>query len=339
MGDAAELVRPLLAEADAVGPGPAQVALVEEAVRVADAHGEERLAFDARKRLFNAALAVRRCDLAGVTFAWCLGWFDARPDRPADPGLLWDYRRVILAVSNFPEVGRAELLRMTDDMGRRYAAAGYSPRRVHLTRMKLALDLGDEALARRAWADWAAAPHGLMEGRWDDLDEADFLTFVGDDAAALALAERVLRTYDGDDWRRAVAAGHALLPLAKAGRPDEAAALYRRLARWERPPAGDAWTWSMRLAFLAATGNAGAGLAFVRATWPRVLGHVDPLGQLHYDLAALGLFAALGGRETVPVELPDGRRTAAEAPRLAAPQRGRLGRPFRRPQRQRLLLP
>ena len=306
MSDVGEHIRLLLGEADAAGEGPAQVALIEEAVRLADARGEGELAFAVRKRLFLAAVFASRCDLAGVTFAWCLSWLDARPGRPVDPQMLWDYRRVVTSLSNFPEVSRAELLAMIDDMGRRFAAAGRSPRRIELTRMQVASDFGDVELARAARAAWGAAPRddlGVDPG-WDELFDAESRRFVGDDAGAVAIIDEYLTRRHAEPRALAFAAGIGLMPLVRLGRPADAAAAYRRLVGWERPPAGTAWHWSERLRFLAATGNAGAGVGFFAKTLPRVFGQVDPLGRLHYALAALSLFATLDGRGRMAAVLP-----------------------------------
>ena len=108
MTDPVERVRGLLREAGAVGEGAAQVALIEEAVRVADLHNEGEAAYEARKLMMRAARRASRDDLAAVACAWCLGWQDRRADRPRDIALLGEYYSILFGMSNLPQVTREQ---------------------------------------------------------------------------------------------------------------------------------------------------------------------------------------------------------------------------------------
>ena len=75
----------LIEEIDRTPWGPAEQALVAEAVALAIEIGDERLEYEARMRQTASANMVGATDVMLNSFAWCLAHHDADPQRfPAD---------------------------------------------------------------------------------------------------------------------------------------------------------------------------------------------------------------------------------------------------------------
>ena len=186
----------MLREADSLDWGPARLALVEEAVRVADVRGDDEAGFAARQHFVDLALHQRQCDRAGVAFSWLLARHDADPGSRAGTWVLERYFNVVGALSNFPEVPRDRLIAMLDDLAEREERRGASLRAAHLLRSDVAGDLGDAAMARASFqaALRCGPPADAAEKAEEDFYRVKYHVFVGDDAPA---AEVAMRYADG----------------------------------------------------------------------------------------------------------------------------------------------
>ncbi|HEY7155475.1 MAG TPA: hypothetical protein VH575_16045, partial [Gemmataceae bacterium] len=72
MHEVAACVRGLLAESDRLPLSSAKLAVLQEAVRLADAHNEIDLAIEARRPLMLVARNLLRGDILTAAFTWCL---------------------------------------------------------------------------------------------------------------------------------------------------------------------------------------------------------------------------------------------------------------------------
>ena len=158
MSELAEQVRELLSRAAELPEGHAKVALIEEAVRLADAHADLDLGYKARKKLLDACLGAGQGQTMILAFSWCLAQTDREPERFGGTDVYWEFRWVVSELATFPEVGRGQIEGMLADMRRRYEAAGLSLRAYHLLRRYVGMDLGDPAVAAAADADWKLSP-------------------------------------------------------------------------------------------------------------------------------------------------------------------------------------
>lgn len=139
--------------------GVAGVALAEEAARIADVHGEVKLAYDARREVVHHGIFGGQPERALVAFSWCLSRCDADPTAFPDSGLLWSYKWIAENLPLFAQFGRAQIAHTLDDMERRYKRAGASLRPVHLQRARAAMVLGDpDEAVLAALAAYRAAP-------------------------------------------------------------------------------------------------------------------------------------------------------------------------------------
>ena len=144
----------LLRQSYRQGAGPAKIALVEGAVRLADAHQRTDLGFATRKELIRAATLCGSPEKAMVAFTWCLGWCDREPERFSEDDILWQYKWIMGNVSEFPQVTREQIDGMAEDMTLRYQRCGRGMRAVHKLRCLIAMDMerhDDARTFQRLW--------------------------------------------------------------------------------------------------------------------------------------------------------------------------------------------
>jgi hypothetical protein len=153
MTDLRDQIAELQGKAEGLPYGPARVALLEEAVQLADSLSDVSLAFDARHELMGAAVFSGRPDLMLVAFSWCLAQFDREPDRFDRFDLLWKYKWVITGAFEFPEISRPRLEELLADMERRYREAGSTLNPVAMVRRQLLEHFGEWQQARAAHAE------------------------------------------------------------------------------------------------------------------------------------------------------------------------------------------
>jgi len=76
MSDHRDRIEELVGQASVLDNGAARVALIEEAVRLADAHNDTASGFHARMELVSAAMSAGQPDVMLVAFSWCLSQCD-----------------------------------------------------------------------------------------------------------------------------------------------------------------------------------------------------------------------------------------------------------------------
>src|SRR5439155_17014048 len=102
VNDYQDAIDKLTEEAELTGHGPAKIGLLEEAVRLADTHGDTEAGFNIRLTLMEASSFAGRPDLLLVAFSWCLAQHDRDPDLFGDEDLLWKYKWVVNHLPDFP---------------------------------------------------------------------------------------------------------------------------------------------------------------------------------------------------------------------------------------------
>jgi hypothetical protein len=154
MADSNDGILELMAKAGDLPYGAAQVALLEEAVQLADSANDLDLGFETRGELMEAAVFSGRPDILLVAFSWCLAQCDRNPDRFSPEEILWKYKWVVENAISFPDVSRARLEELVADMERRYSEAGSTLQAVAFIRRTLYMCLGEWTQARAAHAEF-----------------------------------------------------------------------------------------------------------------------------------------------------------------------------------------
>jgi hypothetical protein len=312
----------LLDRADDLPDGPAKVAVLEEAVRLADQHGGEEDGYRARHALLDAAVSSGRGDLLLTHYAWCLAKFDAAPDRYSEHALLWRYKWVAGNAVSFPEITLAQLHALIDDMDRRFRAYGAGARAVADQRYSLARHVGDKEEVKRLYRAFRQTPRDHLSNcpACEADDAVDYHSFLGQhrkavEAAAPILAGRLSctsvpeRTY-----------AKLLYPLLRLGEPAEAARVHRLGWRLSLRSGDGVTNFGRHLLFLGMTDNLAAGLRAVARTLPAGFASYEPFSRFQYYWGAGFLLeravrAGLTNRVRVPAEHPlaGGRGPTVEA--------------------------
>lgn len=191
-----ERVYEIMSHAEDLPDGPAKVALIEEAVGLADAMADVELGMRVREDLIQAANSAGRGDVLIVAFAWCLAQCDRDPTRFSETEMFWTYKWVTNVLPKFPQFSRERIGAMLDDQDARYARHGFRPRPVLKLRCEAALAFGDLEVARALLARWQDAPaddnNDCAACEIDAASEAYLL--LGDVERALAIAAPLVDT-------------------------------------------------------------------------------------------------------------------------------------------------
>ncbi len=134
---------------------PNQLAPAEEAVRLADQLGDEKLAWKARFQLLTAAVFGGEPDKALVTFAWLESKSSQDPERfPAsravlglflsETDLLWGYKWVGLNLPDFVEISRVDIEAVLERMRVQYEHHHISLRPYWAAQARTHRSLGDD---------------------------------------------------------------------------------------------------------------------------------------------------------------------------------------------------
>lgn len=320
MSDLEPRIAELRREAAGLPAGPTKIALLEEAARLADLVGDVRLGYRVRDALMEAAAFAGRGDLLLVAFAWCLARFDAEPDHFFRHGLYWKYKWVVGHAVEFPEIPRAKIDELLDDMQRRWEQDGNSLHAVWTCRRMVAVHLRDEQAARAAHAelrrtrrDWLSDCEACVVGK-----TMGYHLFAGDRRRALQVAEPLLAGRLTCQEQPRAARGSALLPLIRKGDWDEARRLHDLAWRIVRGLEHAVDEHAEHLVFVTLAGDFAKARRMLERHLPAALEVVSLDNRFDFLVAARLLVARLreSGSAALKLRLP----TACPAP----DERGRV---------------
>ncbi|TDB78981.1 hypothetical protein E1264_36210 [Actinomadura sp. KC216] len=309
----------LMARSQELPYGEARTVLVEDALRRAEAAGDEVLAFHVRVRLTDAYRYGGEPVKAFATFSRSLADHDRDPGRFDEThGLLWQIKAIVSSLTLFPEIPLDRAYSVLDDMERRYKAGGHSLQAVYHYRNVVARHVGDGS-ADEWYAKWRAAERDELsdcEG-CDPTGMARHLVQAGRHEEAFEIAAPVLdATLRCNEQPQSIQT--AMLPVyLRTGRTEQAADAHRRAYRVHRTRLADMGDVAEHLEFCAVTGNEARGLEILQ----RHLGWLDRAPSTHAEMSfcaaaalVLGRVAAAGhGEATVRRPAADGR-PAADVP-------------------------
>jgi tetratricopeptide (TPR) repeat protein len=137
----------LLDNASSLPEGPTKIAMIEEAVRIADLHQDSQLGFRARLSAIDAMAFGGRSDLELAHFAWCLAKIDNEPEQFSIHSLIWKYKWIVPLAAENPRVPYDRLISLLDDFDRRLESVGGHRHAYYTTKSRLyaAMNLLDDA--------------------------------------------------------------------------------------------------------------------------------------------------------------------------------------------------
>ncbi|WP_282848589.1 hypothetical protein [Microbacterium oxydans] len=261
----------LIEEIDRTPWGPAEQALVSEAVALAVEIGDERLEYEARMRQTASANMNGATDVMLNSFAWCLAHHDADPQRfPADldnggADLMWQFKWMASSLRSSPAFSQEQIAAVLDDMESHYRAAGLGVSGVLTARFEDAWDAGrmDEAEALRVQLE--ATPRD-DHSHCDACGRSQFAGFFADtdrDAEAIVLVEEMIEGGFSCGEEPEHALSRVLLPYLRAGRLEEAKTAHLRSYRLAKDNPDNLRIVANNIVFAAVTGNEARALALV----------------------------------------------------------------------------
>lgn len=207
-----------------VNEGEEQIALREQAVRVADISGQIDLQYFARDQLVSACIFGGDTDKALVAYSWCLAQFDKHPGEFSQWSILWKYKWMIGLIGNFPQVPKERIYGMIDDLAERIQKAGYGMRAVYNQRYRLEKSWDNRATAIAYFRKMELEPRDEVSNcaACETDDRVSFSIYCGHDARALELASPIIEGQEkcGSVPHRTYA--NLLLPLVRLGRHEDA---------------------------------------------------------------------------------------------------------------------
>lgn len=261
----------LIEEIDRTPWGPAEQALVAEAVALAVEVGDERLEYEARMRQTASANMGGATDVMLNSFAWCLAHHDADPQRfPADldnggADLMWQFKWMASSLRSSPAFSQEQIAAVLDDMEAHYRAAGLGLSGVLTARFEDAWDAGrmDDAEALRVQLE--ATPRD-DHSHCDACGRSQVAGFYADtdrDDEAIQLVEEMIEGGFSCGEEPEHALSRALLPYLRAGRPAEAKTAHLRSYRLAKDNPDNLRIVANNIVFAAITGNEARALAMV----------------------------------------------------------------------------
>ncbi len=293
-------VRKLLKSSMGLPNGPGRIAICEEAVRLADAHGDYRLGFSARNDLVEATQFGGRPDLSLVAFAWCLAQYDAHPGEFDSFQLLWRYKWIATDLPSFPQISREKIEEVLADMERRYLAYGSTTQPIWHKRRVVAQMMGDLKIASAAHREFRKLPRTMLSDchACEVNGTASYYFEIGKQALGLSTSEQVLL-----GGMRCASVPHTtygirLLPLLRAGRGAEAMEHHRVGYPMAQSNHNCVSACSQHMTFLALTGNDAKALRLLERHVADAIDGFDPHREYNFCRQAWIALEVIAHRRT-----------------------------------------
>jgi hypothetical protein len=308
-------IRRLCNEGDGLPHSPAKVAVLEEAVRLADTHSDTAAGFMARRSLISAAIFSGMPERALVAFSWCLAQCDRDPTQFDEGELLWEYKWITDYGCYFSEISRQQIEQLLDDMAQRHQKAGSTLHAVYQIRRDAAVRMGDRAAAEAAHARFQKTPRDWLSNCRACVAHEDvaYYAFLGDPAQAVNEAAQVLsgKLKCAEEPHRTYPI--VLEPLLRLGRPAEAMTYHHRGYRLivGNPPEFIPY-FGQHITFLTLTGNLPRAVTLVETHLGSALQSRVAAYRFEFFLAARILIDQLveTGAANTPIRQPDGSSDA-----------------------------
>ncbi|ANF96120.1 hypothetical protein [Paenibacillus bovis] len=214
----------LLDEAYQLPNGHAKLELLEEAARIADSLGEVDAGYEIRGEIVETATFSGYPRKALVAFSWQLGQYDKNPEEYYDYPLLWSYKWIVDNLLCFPEIERAQIDNLLEDMRRRYQEHGYNDRTYWYYRFTLALQSGELDEAGQFLQQLRPMERDGMSD-CEACEQNEFVEYymrLGDDEQLLDAAQPILAKKMTCAEIPHLTISKVLLPLHRQGRQQEA---------------------------------------------------------------------------------------------------------------------
>ena len=290
--------------------GEGRVALLREAVRLADLSNDLRRGMELRDDLLHAASDAGFFEDELLAFNWMLAQMDR--DRATWGGvedhLLWCYKWILEHLPEFPQVSNDQLAKTFQDMERRFRRAGHGLKSVHKLRAWAAVRMGDLAEAARFEGLWQSTQRDRLAdcAACEVGTHVEYLVFAGRDEDAVAAAAPLFGGRMKCKEVPNTAFSRLLVPLLRSGRQQQAAACQQQSFAQMRDSRKFISYIADHLSFFALAGEETKAVKLLEARLPWAEQTRNGFSRFRFDLAARLLLARLhaSGRQTLRLRLP-----------------------------------
>lgn len=292
MPDPRRRLRSLFEQIDRTPWGPAEQALVADAVTLAQEIGDEELEYQARMRQTASANMGGMTDIMLNSFAWCLAHHDSDPQRfPIDiengaADLMWQFKWMAATLRASPAFSSEQIAAVLDDMAQHYSRAGLGMSGVLTARFEDAWGAGrlDEAEQLRVQLETTPRDDYSHCDACGRSQVAGFFAATDRDEQAIGLVEEMINGGFSCGEEPEHALSRVLLPFLRTGRLDDARTAHLRSYRLAKDNPDSLGIVANNIIFAAVTGNEARALSMVERHLPWLA---------HDQLNADGHFAAL----------------------------------------------
>lgn len=272
-----------------------RVALIEQAILLADSMNDIRAGYDLRTQLASDATFEGFPEKVLVAYSWNLAQSDRDPEKFPESNLLWNYKWAISSLWQFPQITRQQLDDSLADLTRRYQRNGGSMRPVYNLRCDIATLLGDRQAVLDNFPLWRKAPRDHLTD-CEACDRAGMVStyrWLGQYRRSLQVAKPIL---DRTMWCHTVphtTYGNVLTTLLRVGRVQDAAEFHAIGYPMVRNQLNYIDTVGDHLTYLVLVRELSLALKVFETHFRLALAATSPLDRFNFYLSALLLFVVL----------------------------------------------
>ena len=299
----------LIEDSEDLPYGELRVSMVEEAVRIADVLRDDDFSFHCRIELLRVAGFSGKPELAFASLAWCIPRFEAEPSTyyRYEHSLLWYLKNALVGGAHFPQITRATMDQLFQQMEGLYDRAGYNVRTIHYAKYVQAVAMGDRETATATYECYRSLKRDLMSHCYAcELDaEAEYFELMGDHEKAIEIAEPCLLGSQtcAEVPHRTI--GTVLRSLALLGRIEEADEYQKKGYRLIRDNPKFIRFVALHMAYLIHRGDLNTALTLLERHLDPTLKQFDQSGRYLFSLAASHLLELLADQSpTRKLRLP-----------------------------------
>lgn len=137
--------------------GKQKLALMEEAIRIADKYLTDEDAYDARMDYSSASIECGCPERLFISFSWCLSKFEKQPSAYSSFMIMWHYKWVLNQIWRLPQFSLEGIELVFDDFKEKCEQYGYSLRAYYQQKVNFLLSQGNMEEAALYYGKWRAA--------------------------------------------------------------------------------------------------------------------------------------------------------------------------------------
>lgn len=300
-----ERIGELVDQVYSIPEGPERVAIWEEVVRLIDSLADDQRSYEARLALVDAANWAGMHDRALVAFSWCLSHKDLTQQHDAHD-LLWKFKWILQNITQFAGVAAEQIVAMEDDMAKRLASVGYSPRPIEYIRCINRIRMGDFEAAQRDFLRWQSAPRDAMAdcSACEKDNQVEYLAELGNNEEAVRVGEPLI-TAQHPLCKEVphFTHGHIVRPLLRLGRHDLAQPNFEAAMKRIRGKAKFLQGMAEQILFLLKVNDLTAVVKILDKHLALVATSVDDRGRCRFYRATALACEKLAEETTKPLKL------------------------------------